>query len=291
MSQITLRECTDFGSGAVSSYAGPVIKVGKLESSELRLEHPSVGRMHATIDFDPSGVVMVTDLGSVQGTYINDQRVNRAELHLRDILKFGEVAFEVEAIQLGEPSTAAEDPDDEEAERIRKKNLSERLAEVAKLAQARRAQAQRAGGRIQESSILGSLIGSAVLSIVAGDGKAKDLLDEVGALVDAFCVLSGEIRTRMPAATIAGELDGLVEMLVPTITVAKKRLGQLGEFVDESVTHGVEHEAKLVMKLKDEFKLSEETAMEIVRAHRELARGMLTSFLSKGKEGKASEGR
>ena len=56
--------------------------------SEIMLNDITVSRRHVTIERTPQGY-MVSDAGSLNGTYINQQRVDRALLHHGDELQIG----------------------------------------------------------------------------------------------------------------------------------------------------------------------------------------------------------
>lgn len=68
----------------------PVIKIGKLASSTLRLEEETVSRMHAVIEVDAAGVPRLIDLGSTRGTTLNGTRIDRATLKSGDQIRFGD---------------------------------------------------------------------------------------------------------------------------------------------------------------------------------------------------------
>jgi len=73
----------------------PVIKVGKLSSSHLRLDDESVSRMHAVIEVTGPGDVSIIDLGSTKGTFVNGQKVNKAKLQSGDVIVVGDTRIEV----------------------------------------------------------------------------------------------------------------------------------------------------------------------------------------------------
>ena len=73
----------------------PVIKVGKLSSSHLRLDDESVSRMHAVIEVTGPGDISIIDLGSTKGTFVNGQKVNKAKLQSGDQIVVGETRIEV----------------------------------------------------------------------------------------------------------------------------------------------------------------------------------------------------
>lgn len=82
----------------------PVIKVGKLSSSHLRLDDDSVSRMHAVIEVSGPGDISIIDLGSTKGTVVNGQKVNKAKLQDGDQIALGDIRIE---LAIGE--AAAED--------------------------------------------------------------------------------------------------------------------------------------------------------------------------------------
>lgn len=76
------------------SFDQTVVKVGKLPTSDVKLEHDDVSRMHAVIertetDDKKSFEWFVIDLGSAGGTIVNDRKVNKAKLKVGDVMIFG----------------------------------------------------------------------------------------------------------------------------------------------------------------------------------------------------------
>src|SRR5580765_4290447 len=66
------------------------IKVGKLASSDLRLDDETVSRMHGVIEATGPGDVHVVDLGSTRGTTVNGERITKARLQSGDEIMFGD---------------------------------------------------------------------------------------------------------------------------------------------------------------------------------------------------------
>ena len=64
-----------------------VIKVGKIPSAHLKLDDPSVSRMHAIIEVDQEPSII--DLGSSTGTHVNGVRVNKSVLRAGDQIRIG----------------------------------------------------------------------------------------------------------------------------------------------------------------------------------------------------------
>ena len=75
--------------------AQPVIKIGKLSSSHLRLEDTTVSRMHAVIETSADGRVDIIDLGSARGTLVNGQKINKATLRHGDRIDVGDTRIEI----------------------------------------------------------------------------------------------------------------------------------------------------------------------------------------------------
>ncbi len=63
-------------------------RLGRHPDSEIMLDDITVSRRHAAIQRTPEGYV-VTDAGSLNGTYVNQERIERAVLHHGDELQVG----------------------------------------------------------------------------------------------------------------------------------------------------------------------------------------------------------
>ena len=87
---------------------GPVIKVGKVTSSTLRLDDDSVSRMHAQIELNSPDDVVLLDLGSERGTSVNGERVMRTRLSSGDVIQFGGIKVAITIV--GQTVTQSVDP-------------------------------------------------------------------------------------------------------------------------------------------------------------------------------------
>src|SRR5687768_3962361 len=85
----------------------PVIKVGKLASSHLRLEDDSVSRMHAVVEVNGRDDVQLIDLGSTRGTLVNGERITKAPLRPGDEINFADVRVMVSFLDEEEATVAA----------------------------------------------------------------------------------------------------------------------------------------------------------------------------------------
>jgi pSer/pThr/pTyr-binding forkhead associated (FHA) protein len=73
-----------------------VTTVGRDPSAGIPIDHESVSRMHARLDREGASLVVV-DLKSRNGTFVNGESVMRAELGDGDEIRFGEIRWRVSA--------------------------------------------------------------------------------------------------------------------------------------------------------------------------------------------------
>ncbi|XVE78606.1 hypothetical protein DITRI_Ditri13aG0159700 [Diplodiscus trichospermus] len=65
---------------------------GRVDLCDFVLEHPTISRFHAVLQFRSSGEAYLYDLGSTHGTFINKSQVTKrtyVDLHVGDVVRFG----------------------------------------------------------------------------------------------------------------------------------------------------------------------------------------------------------
>jgi two-component system cell cycle response regulator len=86
---LVLLELQGSRPGAVFQLNGKRTTIGRRGSADVMLDDPTVSWEHARLTIEPDGVD-IEDLGSRNGTFINDRRVQgRARLHDGDYLRLG----------------------------------------------------------------------------------------------------------------------------------------------------------------------------------------------------------
>lgn len=75
--------------------AGAVKTVGRAVRSDFILDAAMVSRIHCRLSVDADGQLVVEDLESTNGTFVNDERVSRAVLNAGDRLRVGRVVLAV----------------------------------------------------------------------------------------------------------------------------------------------------------------------------------------------------
>lgn len=65
---------------------------GRVELCDFILEHPTISRFHAVLQFKRNGDAYLYDLGSTHGTFVNNSQVEKGvyvALHVGDVIRFG----------------------------------------------------------------------------------------------------------------------------------------------------------------------------------------------------------
>lgn len=65
-----------------------IIKIGRSQECDLRVNDTSVSRVHARVLID-MGNVTIEDLNSANGTYVNNQRITRCTINRYDVIRIG----------------------------------------------------------------------------------------------------------------------------------------------------------------------------------------------------------
>ncbi|MCE9668256.1 adventurous gliding motility protein GltG [Myxococcus stipitatus] len=81
---------------ATKDYERDIIKIGRLSSAHLCLEDEKVSRIHSVIEVASDGTMSIIDMGSVEGTYVNNKRVNKGQLSFGDEIRVGGTTIRLE---------------------------------------------------------------------------------------------------------------------------------------------------------------------------------------------------
>ena len=90
----------------------PARRIGRVPDNDIVVPHLSVSRHHAELHATPGGYRIV-DLGSHNGTFVNEQRVTAATLAEGDTVGFGDTTFRLsggELLQIADPAPAQMPP-------------------------------------------------------------------------------------------------------------------------------------------------------------------------------------
>jgi predicted component of type VI protein secretion system len=74
-----------------------IIKIGRMPSAHLQIEDEEVARIHAVIEVADDGAITIIDLGSTNGTFVNDERTNKKVLAPGDRIRIGPATIILES--------------------------------------------------------------------------------------------------------------------------------------------------------------------------------------------------
>lgn len=66
-----------------------VVSVGRDPEADIFVDNPGVSRDHFRLERSAEGEYQLTDLGSANGTFLNDQMINTATVRNNDVVRFG----------------------------------------------------------------------------------------------------------------------------------------------------------------------------------------------------------
>jgi predicted component of type VI protein secretion system len=77
--------------------------IGRSRRTDVRLGHPLVSRQHCEV-FEADGLLMVRDLGSLNGTFVGDTRIAEQAMPVKpgELLTVGPVTFRAEYLAAAE---------------------------------------------------------------------------------------------------------------------------------------------------------------------------------------------
>lgn len=89
------------GEGTTFTLDSDLVTVGRADDAALMLDDVTVSRRHANFTRS-GGVWTVTDSGSLNGTYVNRDRIDSAELHGGEEIQIGKYRFVFLVAQSGQ---------------------------------------------------------------------------------------------------------------------------------------------------------------------------------------------
>jgi len=90
------------GEQSIDLQLGRTLVVGRAVTSDIPIYDPTISRRHAEVSLTETGV-LVKDLGSSNGTFLNGAKIAEAEAAANDVVTFGKVAFRVKEVTAPAP--------------------------------------------------------------------------------------------------------------------------------------------------------------------------------------------
>jgi adenylate cyclase len=166
------------------------VVVGRAPTSDFPIIDPTISRRHAQI-LRQDDRILVRDLNSSNGTYINGERIDSAELKPGDTVTFGKVKFRLEEVDRRTPPRPAETTSSTTGSTIvRQRSVLESHAfdpdDKSRRTLATLLEVSKGLGRTTDIDALLDKIAGYAYQIIAVDRVAILLLDENGELVPKF---------------------------------------------------------------------------------------------------------
>jgi len=95
--------------------AGKAVTIGRSPAADVVIQDEKASRLHCGIRYE-SGRYFIRDLKSKNGTYVNEERVESAELEAGDRFRVGSVVFRLESDPGPGPDTALHEVEEQMAD-------------------------------------------------------------------------------------------------------------------------------------------------------------------------------
>jgi pSer/pThr/pTyr-binding forkhead associated (FHA) protein len=90
-----ILESTDEPAITIRLAANSTKTMGRTPTADFVLDAPLLSRVHCRLTADASDQIVVEDLGSTNGTYVNDAKTTRSVLRDGDRLRLGRLEFTI----------------------------------------------------------------------------------------------------------------------------------------------------------------------------------------------------
>lgn len=91
-----------------------VVEIGRIPTADIFIDNSGISRQHSRIERSIGGPYIIKDMGSTNGTFLNDMQINEAALNSNDVISLGKFSLHVtiESEETSEPKKPAALPDD-----------------------------------------------------------------------------------------------------------------------------------------------------------------------------------
>lgn len=96
MMEVNLVMFSESGSRRDFPVSTQAVKIGRKDDCDIRIPLSEVSRHHATLQIRNQTEVVLKDLGSANGTFVNNKRIKEVVLHPGDHVVIGPVVFTVQ---------------------------------------------------------------------------------------------------------------------------------------------------------------------------------------------------
>ena len=91
----TSEDSRDLGIFTFRLASGAIKTIGRATGADFVIDTALVSRLHCRVSVSSAGHLLVEDLESTNGTFVNDRRVRRSALVAGDRLRLGRIELDV----------------------------------------------------------------------------------------------------------------------------------------------------------------------------------------------------
>ena len=77
------------------AFTQDVVEIGRIPSADIFIDNSGISRQHTRIERSIGGPYIVKDMGSTNGTFLNDMQINEATLKSNDVINLGKFSMRV----------------------------------------------------------------------------------------------------------------------------------------------------------------------------------------------------
>ncbi len=77
------------------AFTQDVVEIGRIPTADIFIDNTGISRAHTRIEKSIGGPYVVKDLGSTNGTYVNDQRITEKVLQDKDVISINKFKMRV----------------------------------------------------------------------------------------------------------------------------------------------------------------------------------------------------
>ncbi|MBC2716320.1 MAG: FHA domain-containing protein [Desulfobacteraceae bacterium] len=96
------------------SFTQDIVEIGRIPTADIFIDNTGISRQHTRIERSIGGPYIVKDMGSTNGTFVNDLQINEAALKNNDVINLSKFSLRV-TIEAGDQSknnSSGVSPDD-----------------------------------------------------------------------------------------------------------------------------------------------------------------------------------
>lgn len=109
------------------TFTQDVVEIGRIPTADIFIDNSGISREHTRIERSIGGPYIVRDMGSTNGTFVNDRRITEATLKNKDVINLGKFTLKVFIESIEKPKKKKASRDDFDGTTVLSVSQLERL--------------------------------------------------------------------------------------------------------------------------------------------------------------------